>query len=110
MHARDLRDGVWIEAATVVRDAQGGEHKTWAPDASLPNPQWANFRSVGGKEKIEGGAVTTSATKAVTLRFCEVTPAHRIKVRNGGRVLSILTVRDPDDSKTWIECECIEAV
>ena len=91
-----------LEAADEGPDGQGGQAEGWTEVATLWARQSATWTD-------EAGARIAPVSHRVTIR-------HRDDVRQSmrfvhrGRILVIRTVRDPDERRRYLVCDCEEQV
>lgn len=94
-----------IEMAAGISDGQGGvdEGGGWLPVADV----WGQVEPVRAIPAEEAGAVVAPVRHRVTIRHRgDVQSAMRFVYR--GRSLRIYGVRDPDESRRYLVCDCEE--
>lgn len=105
MRLGDLRDRVVITAATTVADSLGGQSTTWAPLATV----WGAWRSLTGREALQGQAVQHSTTHRLTIRYRpDVTVQMRATREGGGPTCDITAVRDVTGRRRFLELDLVE--
>lgn len=98
-----LRHRVAIESAAGSPDGAGGETVVWDTVATV----WARIAPATARETITAGHLTGEVSHTVTLRFREdVAGGMRIAYR--GRILRILAVHDPDETRRYLVAKAQE--
>lgn len=92
-----------LEAPQPAPDGQGGATAGWAVAASL----WARIEPVSTRIVEEASAEAGRITHRIWLRFREDVAAGR-RFRKGGRVFLVKLVRDPDETRRYLVCQCEE--
>lgn len=106
-----LRERVAFDALTQAPDGRGGHVETWTQVAERA----AEFRYVRGREAVEGGALTGTATFKVRVRADAVTKAlttdHRVRDVRRNIAMNIREVDAiTDRDSVWIVCDAGVAV
>jgi SPP1 family predicted phage head-tail adaptor len=93
-----------LEAPLAAPDGQGGSELSWQVLASV----WARIEPVSfvvaGEE---AAAATGSISHRIWLRYREDVSAGQ-RLRKGSRVFAIRLVRDPDETRRYLVCQCEE--
>lgn len=92
-----------LETATEISDGQGGVNEGWELVASL----WGRIEPLRAKPGEEAGAITAPVSHRVTIRYREDV-RHAMRFVHRGRSLLILAVRDPDETRRYLLCDCKE--
>ena len=98
-----LRARLVLEAPADLPDGQGGVSEGWTELATL----WGRIEPLRGAPDETGGAATAVVTHRVTIRYREDV-LHAMRFTHRGRALLIRTVRDPDESRRYLICDCEE--
>lgn len=105
MHAGLLRDRLTMLTATTAADSQGGQVTTWADGDAI----WANLRALSGKEALQYGALQSSVTARIALRYrSDLTVQHRLRREPDGPTYELTAVRDVDGRRRWLEVDAVE--
>ncbi|MCF3642633.1 phage head closure protein [Rhizobium sp. TRM95111] len=92
-----------LERRDEAGDGQGGADIAFTAVASL----WARIDPLGAAQAEAAGAERQAVTHRVWLRHrAGVEPGMRL--RKGGRILTIQTVHDPDETGRYLVCDCTE--
>lgn len=92
-----------LEAPDDLDDGQGGVVPGWVAVTSL----WGLVEPLTARPGEEANASTVRLTHRVTIRFRDdVTSGMRFGFR--GRGLAVRAVRDPDEGRRYLVCECEE--
>ena len=92
-----------LQAPDNLDDGQGGVVPGWATVASL----WGLVEPMAARPGEEANAATVRLTHRVTIRFRDdVASSMRFGFR--GRWLEIRAVRDPDEGRRYLICDCEE--
>jgi SPP1 family predicted phage head-tail adaptor len=103
--AGDLRERVRLELLVDPDDGRGGQAESWA----LVTDLWASVLPTGGRETLEGGALTGVQGWRVRIRWrAGVSVRHRFVWR--GRQLNIRSVEDPDGRRQELLAFCESGV
>lgn len=94
---------LYLETPPVTDDGQGGLTGDWEPVASL----WGRIEPVRASPTVEAGALTAPVTHRVTIRYRDDV-RHAMRFVHRGRALLIRAVRDPDESRRYLVCDCEE--
>jgi SPP1 family predicted phage head-tail adaptor len=107
MHAGLLRDRVALLAATTTSDGQGGHTTTW-PTLGYAEAR-AQVRALSGREALQFGALQSTGTTRITLRYRpDLTVQHRLRREPDGPTYELTAVRDVDGRRRWLECDAVE--
>ena len=99
-----LRARLALEAPMDLPDGQGGVTEGWTLLAKL----WGRIEPLRSKAGEQAGAATAPITHRVTIRYRDdVRHAMRFVYRD--RTLLIRSLRDPDESRRYLVCECEES-
>lgn len=92
-----------LEVPMAEPDGQGGATLTWTVTASL----WARIEPVSFAVAEEAGAERGTITHRIWLAFREGIAAGQ-RFRKGARVFTVKLVRDPDETRRYLVCQCEE--
>ena len=93
-----------LETSADLPDGQGGVSESWTPVATL----WGRIEPLRAAAREQAGAALAPVTHRVTIRYRDdVSHAMRFVYRN--RVLDIRTLRDPDETRRYLVCDCEES-
>ncbi|PWW02213.1 SPP1 family predicted phage head-tail adaptor [Hoeflea marina] len=92
-----------LEAPDDLDDGQGGAVPGWATVASL----WGLVEPLAVRPGEEANAFIATATHRVTIRFRNGV-ASGMRFGLGARRLAIRTLRDPDEGRRYLVCDCEE--
>jgi SPP1 family predicted phage head-tail adaptor len=99
-----LRHRLALEAPVRIEAEGGAAAIDWSPVAHV----WAAIVPLSGREAVAGDSVRGVVTHELTLRYrAGIQPAMRL-VTGSGRVFEIRAVRDPDERRRWLVCDCEE--
>lgn len=109
MKAGDLRCRVTIERPGSTVDTFGQPVPSgWETVATV----WANIKPVGGREKMRSGAVESTLSHTVLVRYqsqlMPVIGADAWRINYGGRLLAIHSAMVVDERREWIIFDCTE--
>ena len=91
MRAGLLRHRLQIQAVSGTPDTFGEQTPVWTTIATV----WGEVKPLMGKERFTAQQVQAEVTHSITVRHCEISPAHRIKF--GDRLFGILEVLRPSE-------------
>ena len=98
-----LNARLMLEAPADLPDGQGGVSEGWTTVASL----WGRVESLrAGPDEIAGAAIAPVSHR-VTIRHREDV-LHAMRFTYRGRALMIRGVRDPDETRRYLVCDCEE--
>ena len=107
MRAGRMTRRLTLQYATDVRDAGGGNTRSWA--AGAVNRR-GRIRPLSGTELYEAQQVEARATVEITVRYhSALTPAYRIVDRDSSKVYEVVHVLDPEERHHEMRCLCTEA-
>ncbi|WP_420408895.1 phage head closure protein [Hoeflea sp.] len=92
-----------LETPAYEGDGQGGLTDEWTAVAEI----WGRVEPLGATHREDAGALIAPVSHRVTIR-------HRQGVRHDmrfvfrGRLLLVRTVRDPDETRRYLICDCEE--
>ncbi|VVT18556.1 phage head closure protein [Hoeflea sp. EC-HK425] len=92
-----------LETPADLSDGQGGVTGGWTPVASV----WARIEPLRAAPREEASAGTAPITHRVTIRYRDDV-RHTMRFVHRGRELLIRAVRDPDESRRYLVCDCEE--
>lgn len=92
-----------LEMPQDVVDGQGGAIRSWVISASM----WARIEPVSFVVTEAAGAETGHVSHRIWVRFRDGIAAGQ-RFRKGGRVFLIRLVRDPDETRRYLICQCEE--
>lgn len=102
----DLRDRVSVLTATTTGDGKGGQITAW-PDSH--DEIWAAVRALSGREALQYGALQSSVSARITVRYrSDLTVQHRLRREPSGPTYELTAVRDVDGRRRWLECDAVE--
>jgi SPP1 family predicted phage head-tail adaptor len=107
--AGDLRHRVTIERPGATVDDFGQPVPSgWVEVASV----WANIKPIGGREKLRAGAVESTLSHTVLVRYqsglLPVIGADAWRINYGGRLLAIHSAMVVEERGQWIIFDCTE--
>lgn len=98
-----MRRRVTLEQPVDAPDGAGGMTRTYAPLANL----WARVTPLRGTDQFVGERQELAIAHDVRIRWrAGVTSQMRFAL--GGRALRILSVRDEDERRRFLICQCEE--
>lgn len=92
-----------LEEAGGLADGQGGVIEDWQPLASL----WGRVEPMRAKSRETAGTATALISHRVTVRYRNDI-RHTMRFAHRGRHLIIRAVRDPDETRRYLQCDCEE--
>ena len=92
-----------LETPADLPDGQGGVAEGWTAVASL----WGRIEPLRGVPGEAAGASIAPVTHRVTIRYRDDV-RHAMRFVHRGRSLVIRAVRDPDESRRYLVCDCEE--
>ncbi|WP_407070399.1 phage head closure protein [Neorhizobium alkalisoli] len=92
-----------LEVPQAMPDGQGGATLTWEVTASL----WARIEPISFRVAEETAAEIGTISHRIWVRFREGVMAGQ-RFRKGGRVFLVKLVRDPDETRRYLVCQCEE--
>lgn len=92
-----------LEAPEATPDGQGGAVLAWNAVASL----WAKIEPVSFVISEEGAAERGRISHRIWLRFRDGIAAGQ-RFRKGARIFTVKVVRDPDETRRYLVCQCEE--
>ncbi|SOE17470.1 SPP1 family predicted phage head-tail adaptor [Hoeflea halophila] len=92
-----------LETSEGLDDGQGGVSESWTPVATL----WGRIEPLRAAAREQAGAVLAPISHRVTIRHRDDIH-HAMRFVYGSRVLEIRTLRDPDESRRYLLCDCEE--
>lgn len=92
-----LRAEFALEAMTPVPDGAGGFTESWSEAAVV----FVHVEPVAARDRFGAGQTLEEATHRVTMRH-RADVASGMRLTRNGRVLSILTVHDPDETGRYL--------
>lgn len=98
-----LRHELALEECSYLPDSFGGHTETWAEIASL----FAMIEPVSARSVFGAGQSLETVTHRITIRW-RGHVASGMRFRRQGRVFSIVTVHDPDESGRYLVCQVKE--
>ena len=93
-----------LEAPTELPDGQGGVSEGWAPVAGL----WGRVEPLRARPDESAGAAIALVTHRITIRYREDV-RHAMRFMHRGRHLVIRVVRDSDETRRYLICDCEES-
>lgn len=106
MHAGLLRDRLTLLAPVTVADGQGGQTTTWSEGDQV----WAAVVPLSGREALSAGAVQSSLSTRITIRYRDgVTAQMRVRRERDGQLYELTgPPRDVDARRRWLELDAVE--
>jgi len=92
-----------LEAPSDLSDGQGGVGDGWTEVASL----WGRIEPLRAIPTEQAGAAFAPVSHRVTIRY-RADVAHAMRFVRRGRSLVIRGVRDPDETRRYLICDCEE--
>ncbi|OHV75644.1 phage head closure protein [Rhizobium sp. LCM 4573] len=92
-----------LEVPRSEPDGQGGALTTWDVLASM----WARIEPVSHVVREEAVAETGTVSHRIWMRFREDVAAGQ-RFRKGARTFMVKLVRDPDERRRYLVCQCEE--
>jgi SPP1 family predicted phage head-tail adaptor len=92
-----------LEVPQAAPDGQGGATVTWEVTASL----WARIEPVSFVVEEQGAAESGTISHRIWVRFRDSISAGQ-RFRKGLRVFAVKLVRDPDETRRYLVCQCEE--
>jgi SPP1 family predicted phage head-tail adaptor len=100
-----LNRRLMLEAPVESADGAGGVSRSFAAIATL----WVSVMPVSAARQIEAERLGAKVTHRLHLRFSnDITTRHRF--RGGARIYRIVSIRDRDGRKRFLEIEAEERV
>lgn len=99
-----LRHPIQLQARSTTQDAFGQELVSWTTTATC----WAQIEPALGGESVAGGAVVSTVTHQITVRYRPSGIAPRMRVLYGSRIFEIASVIDVDERHEWMQLACVE--
>ncbi|MBC7279845.1 phage head closure protein [Hoeflea sp.] len=94
-----------LETPEQAPDGQGGVSEGWTPVASL----WGRIEPLRASPDEVAGAAVAVVSHRVTIRHREGVE-HAMRFVHRGRGLVIRAVRDPDETRRYLVCDCEEVM
>ena len=98
-----FRHEVALESATLVPDGAGGHVESWSEVATL----FARIEPVSAASRFGADQTLETVTHRVTLRH-RAGISSGMRLRRLGRVFTVVTVHDPDESGRYLVCRVRE--
>lgn len=92
-----------LETPPETDDGQGGIAGDWTFIAAL----WARIEPLRARPGEAAGASIAPVTHRITIRYRDDV-RHAMRFVHRGRALLIRAVRDPDESRRYLVCDCEE--
>lgn len=92
-----------LEAPQAVPDGQGGATVAWEVTATL----WARIEPVSFVVAEQAAAEAGTISHRIWTRFRDGISAGQ-RFRKGGRIFLVKLVRDPDETRRYLVCQCEE--
>lgn len=92
-----------LETPADLPDGQGGVSEGWTPVASV----WGRIEPLRALPGEAAGASIAPVTHRITVRYRDDV-RHAMRFVHRGRALLIRAVRDPDESRRYLVCDCEE--
>lgn len=102
----ELRDLVTFLTPVTVADGQGGQTTTWSEGDQV----WAAVVPLSGREALSAGALQSSLSTRITVRYREgVTAQMRVRRERDGQLYELTgPPRDVDARRRWLELDAVE--
>lgn len=93
-----LRHKMSLQQQVLTPDGGGGFTASWQEVAEI----YADIAELTGGESLDAGQLAAVTPCRITILYRgDVTPAQRLAT--GSRIYDIVSARDPDGSKAWLE-------
>lgn len=92
-----------LETPTDADDGQGGVSEGWMAVTDL----WGRVEPLRARAREEAGAAIAPISHRVTIRHREGV-RHDMRFVFRGRFLMVRAMRDPDESRRYLICDCEE--
>ncbi len=92
-----------LEAPQALPDGQGGATVTWEVTATL----WARIEPVAFVVAEQAAAESGTISHRIWVRFRDGISAGQ-RFRKGARTFLVKLVRDPDETRRYLVCQCEE--
>ena len=92
-----------LEAPVDEGDGQGGAARSWNEIGAF----WAKIEPVSAGVVEQAGAETGTVTHRIWLRHRSGIAAGQ-RLRKGARLFRVKLVRDPDETRRYLVCQCEE--
>lgn len=92
-----------IENELETPDGYGGHQCQYQADGTL----WANIRPASSRSFLRADNESVELTHKIVFRF-RTGVSFGTRLRTGSRIFEVLTVRDIDETRRYLECECVE--
>ena len=92
-----------LEMRDDMSDGQGGIVAGFVAVASL----WARIEPVAMAEEERADETVFTVTHRIWIRFREDLAAG-MRLRKGGRIFTVRAFYDPDETKRYVVCRCVE--
>jgi len=103
MDAGDFSRQLTVENETELPDGLGGFVNQYQSDGTI----WAHIRPVSARQTIRADNDVAEITHRIIFRFrAGIVSGSRLVT--GARRFDVLTVRDVDETRRYLECECVE--
>lgn len=99
----EMRERVTLQSPSRTPDGAGGANVAWTSGASV----WAKVEERRGQERLAGERLAAEAAFALTIRYRSGI-STQMRVLWNTRVLNIVSLRDPDGRKRFLELTCEE--
>jgi len=93
-----------LEMSADLPDGQGGVTEGWTWLANL----WGRIQPLRAAAGEQAGAATAPISHRVTIRYRDDV-RHAMRFVHRGRSLVIRAVRDPDETRRYLVCDCEES-
>jgi len=104
INAGELDQQVAIQSDSSVRTADGSfDTPSWTTDETV----WARIRTESGGESLQAGAVNSTITHTVTIRY-STTPTTAKRLLWGTRALGIVSIENPEAANVITVLKCKE--
>jgi SPP1 family predicted phage head-tail adaptor len=92
-----------LESPADETDGQGGVHAEWTAIADI----WGRVEPLGATPREEAEAAIAPVRHRVTIRY-RSDVRHEMRFVFRGRQLLVRAVRDPDETRRYLICDCEE--
>jgi len=92
-----------LEMRSDVGDGQGGIVQGFVAVASL----WARIEPVAMAKEERADAAVFTVTHRIWIRFRDDIEAG-MRFRKGGRIFTVRAFYDPDETRRYVVCRCVE--
>ena len=92
-----------LEAMHPIADGMGGYRETWVETSTI----WGRIEPVSTNQRDFGIRPRPEITHRILVRYRENVSADK-RFRKGGRIFTLRSVHDPDESGRYLICLAVE--